>query len=384
MKRIYFDNGATSFPKAPGVGDAILESINNIGGSVNRGVSSQSMKSEYVVYETREMLCKLFNFSFVENVVFTKNVTESINLILKSFLKNGDHVIVSSVEHNAVMRPLHVLEEMGITITKIPVTLDGDLSIELLKESISPKTKLILMTHASNVTGTVLPLEEVGLVAKEKGIRFVVDGAQTAGHRLVDMEKFHCDALCFTGHKGLLGPQGIGGVLIGQEMVKEMTSYIEGGTGSKSNSEIQPDYMPDKFESGTPNLPGIFGLNAALRYLEEKGIDGIHDQEEALVNYFVDKIREKKLGTFIGPDKSDKRSNVVSVDFVGYDNAIISSALVHEHGISNRCGMHCAPSAHQTFGTFPQGTVRFSVSHFNTVEEVDEVLAAIESILEEY
>jgi len=384
MKRIYFDNGATSFPKAPGVGDAVLESINNVGGSVNRGVSNESMKSEYVVYETRELLCEIFNFSSPENVIFTKNVTESINLILKSFLRSGDHVIVSSVEHNAVMRPLHILENEGVKVTRIPVTVDGELSLETLEKEIIPETRLILMTHASNVTGTVLPIEAVGAIAQKHQIRFVVDVAQTAGHRSVDMKKIKCDALCFTGHKGLLGPQGIGGALISKEMVEEMSSYIEGGTGSKSNSEIQPAYMPDKFESGTPNIPGIYGLNAALRYLKEIGIESIHNKEEALVTALVEAVSEKSLGVFIGPKDKTKRSNVVSIDFRGYDNAIISSALVHEYSVANRCGMHCAPSAHHSFGTFPQGTVRLSVSHFNSIEEVELVVEAIDKILKAY
>lgn len=384
MKKIYFDNGATSFPKAPGVGEAMLNAINNVGGSVNRGVSSQSMQSEHVIYETREMLCDLFEFENPENVIFTKNVTESTNLILKSFLKSGDHVIVSSVEHNAVMRPLHILKEEGITVTKLPVSLDGQMDFNVLASHISEATKLIIMTHASNVTGTVLPLEKVGEIAKKHGVRFVVDGAQSAGHREISMKTFKCDALCFTGHKGLLGPQGIGGLLIHSDFAKELTSYIEGGTGSKSNSEIQPSYMPDKFESGTPNIPGIYGLNAALHYLKEKGVHNIHKCESDLVNYLIETLNDAGIRAYIGPSIEEKRSNVVSIDFKDYDNAIISSELVHTYGVSNRCGMHCAPSAHESFGTFPQGTVRLSISHFNTKEEIDQVVKSIKEILAAY
>lgn len=384
MNRIYFDNGATSFPKAPGVGEAVLDAINNVGGSVNRGISKESMKSEYVIYETREMLCELFNFSLPENVVFTKNVTESINLILKSFLVSGDHIIISSIEHNAVMRPLHILESRGIEVTQIPVTIEGELSLSTLESSIRANTKLILMTHASNVTGTVLPIESIGEIAKKHNIRYVVDGAQTAGHRHVDMKKISCDALCFTGHKGLLGPQGVGGFLIGKEFANELSTYIEGGTGSKSNSLEQPTYMPDKFESGTPNVPGIYGLNAALQYIKKMSVEIIHLKEEALVDYFLESVKNKALKKYIGPMKAKHRSNVISIDFIGYDNAIISSELIHQYGISNRCGMHCAPMAHQTFGTYPQGTVRFSVSHFNTKDEIDFVIEAIEKILKAY
>lgn len=384
MNRIYFDNGATSFPKAPGVGEAVLDAINNVGGSVNRGISKESMKSEYVIYETREMLCELFNFSQADNVVFTKNVTESINLILKSFLKSGDHVIVSSIEHNAVMRPLHILEGQGVEVTTIPVTVEGDLSLSTLEASIRENTRLILMTHASNVTGTVLPIEAIGEIAKKHNIRYVVDGAQTAGHRAIDMDEIACDALCFTGHKGLLGPQGIGGFLITKEFAKALSTYIEGGTGSKSNSLEQPDYMPDKFESGTPNVPGIYGLNAALHYIKKTSVESIHSKEEDLVNYFLAELKRKEISKFIGASHAANRSNVISIDFIGYDNAIISSELIHEYSISNRCGMHCAPMAHKTFGTYPQGTVRFSVSHFNTKEEIDFVITAIEKILEAY
>lgn len=384
MERLYFDNGATSFPKAPGVGEAMLNAINNVGGTVNRGVSSQSMQSEYIVYETREILCDLFRFKSVENVIFTKNVTESINLILKSFLKEGDHVIVSSVEHNAVMRPLHILTKKGVEVTKIPVTINGDMDLAALEAAIRPTTRLMVMTHASNVSGTVLPVEAIGQLTKKHGIRYIIDAAQTAGHRPIDMLEMGCDALCFTGHKGLLGPQGIGGFLIHKDFADTLTTFIEGGTGSKSDTEIQPEYLPDKFESGTPNIPGIYGLNAALHYLKDAGVEKIHKAESDLVAYFLERLNHFGIKGYIGPDAKEKRSNVIAMDFSPLDNGIMSSELVHQYGIVNRCGMHCAPSAHQTFETFPQGVVRFSVSHFTTKEEIDKVIDAIQVIIKSY
>ena len=384
MKNVYFDNGATSFPKAPGVGEAILNYVNNVGGSVNRGVSDNSINTEYIVYETRELIGKLFGYDKPENVIFTKNITESLNLLLKSFLKTGDHVLVSSVEHNALMRPLENLKKIGVSYTKVPCDLDGRLDLNFLEENVNEKTKLIVMTHGSNVSGTILPLKKVGEIAKKNNIRFVIDSAQTAGHIKVDMEELNADAIAFTGHKGLLGPQGIGGAIIKSEMVKEMGTFIEGGTGSKSDTEIQPDYMPDKYESGTPNILGIIGLNVSLKYLFTSGVERIGEKEKEIREYFIGRLNEIENIRFIGSKIPESRLGVVSLDFIKADNAIVSNELARTYGISNRCGMHCAPSAHKSFNTFPQGTVRLSISHFSSKEEVDYTIDAIKKIMKEY
>jgi selenocysteine lyase/cysteine desulfurase len=282
------------------------------------------------------------------------------------------------------MRPLESLTHLGVTYTKVPCDLDGNLDFDFLEKSISEKTKLIVMTHGSNVSGTILPLKKVGEIANRHGIRFIIDSAQTAGHISVNMEEFNADAIAFTGHKGLLGPQGIGGAIIKSEMVEEMSTFIEGGTGSKSDTEIQPDYMPDKYESGTPNIIGIIGLNVSLKYLFNYGLKNIGAREKEIREYFIDRVSELEDVRFVGSKNKDGRLGVISLDFVNADNAIVSNDLARTYGISNRCGMHCAPSAHKSFDTFPQGTVRLSVSHFSSKDDVDYTIDSIKKIMEEY
>lgn len=385
MKQVYCDNGATSYPKAPGVGDAIKEYIENVGGNVNRGSYSSAISAGFIVLETREMLAELFGFDKPENVVFTRNITESLNTILKGLLKEGDHAIVSSMEHNAVMRPLVKLEETkNISFTRVQCNKNGEIDVNDIEKSIKDNTKAVIMTAASNVCGTALPIKEIGKICKEKNIIFIVDAAQTAGVLKMDMNDMNIDILCFTGHKGLLGPQGMGGFLIKDEVVDKVDTFIEGGTGSKSDEEIQPNYMPDKFESGTPNLPGIYGLNAALKFIKEVGIDNIHKKEMSLTERFIKGMEKIDERFIIGKRDLENRTAVVSLDFIGMDNGIICHELSSEYGISTRPGMHCAPSAHKTLGTFPQGTVRFSFGYFNTEEEIDYVLESIEKVIKAY
>lgn len=385
MKQVYCDNGATSYPKAPGVGDAIKEYIENVGGNVNRGSYSSAISAGFIVLETREMLAELFGFDKPENVVFTRNITESLNTILKGLLKEGDHAIVSSMEHNAVMRPLVKLEETkNISFTRVQCNKNGEIDVNDIEKSIKDNTKAVIMTAASNVCGTALPIKEIGKICKEKNIIFIVDAAQTAGVLKMDMNDMNIDILCFTGHKGLLGPQGVGGFLIKDEVVDKVDTFIEGGTGSKSDEEIQPNYMPDKFESGTPNLPGIYGLNAALKFIKEVGIDNIHKKEMSLTERFIKGMEKIDERFIIGKRDLENRTAVVSLDFIGMDNGIICHELSSEYGISTRPGMHCAPSAHKTLGTFPQGTVRFSFGYFNTEEEIDYVLESIEKVIKAY
>jgi cysteine desulfurase family protein len=381
MKSIYFDNGATSFPKAPGVSDAMCKYINEIGSSVNRGIYDKSLQAERIILDTREMLCDLFNFDKTDNVVFTKNVTESINVILKGFLKKDSHVIVTSMEHNAVMRPLNSLQDIGVSYTCISSDQDGNLNYDELESSIQENTKLIFTIHSSNVSGTINDINRIGQIAKDNNIFFAVDAAQTAGIIDIDMKSSNIDALCFTGHKGLLGPQGMGGFLISDDFNKEITPFIEGGTGSKSDLEIQPMNMPDKFESGTPNVVGIYGLHASLQYLKETGIENIHKKEIDLVEYLLEKIEIFEDEIRVIAKNNKNRTGVVSLDFKNQDNATISYVLSSKYQISNRVGMHCAPSAHKTFGTFPQGSVRVSFSYFNTFEEVDVLINALSEIL---
>jgi cysteine desulfurase family protein len=362
MRYVYMDNGATSFPKAPGVAESMSDYILNVGTNVNRGAYSSSFKAENIIYETRELLCELFCFNKPENVIFTKNITESMNVLIKGLLKEKDHVIVSSMEHNAVMRPLNSLNK--VEYTKVLCSKTGELSIEDVENSIKPNTKAIIMTHASNVCGTILDLEKVGQLCRKHNLFFIIDSAQTAGSIDIDINKLNADAIGFTGHKSLLGPQGIGGFIVNDRINNEITTLIEGGTGSLSDREIQPDYMPDKFESGTLNIPGIYGLNASLKYLFNQGVNNIRDKEINLINKFFEGLFNIKNIELIGKKTSTDRTGIVSIDFIHNDNGLVAHELSKDFGIMTRSGLHCAPSAHKTLGTFPKGTVRFSLSHF--------------------
>ena len=364
MKNLYMDNGATSFPKAPGVSESMCNYLNHVGASVNRGVYHNSHEAENTLYETRELLCSLFDFDQPENVVFTKNVTESLNVLLKGFFRKGDHVIVSSVEHNAVMRPLNALKERGIDYTRIMCDSNGAISGEDILPAIKPNTKAVVMTHASNVSGTILSLEKVGSICKKNGLNFIIDVAQTAGLIPVDFPKLGADAIAFTGHKSLLGPQGVGGFLITNQLADQMSTFIEGGTGSLSDLEIQPNYMPDKFEAGTQNMPGIYGLNAALKYIVKEGTEILYQKEMALMEIFLEALMNMDHIRIVGRKDTEQRVGIVSVDFIHGDNGEMAYRLYSDSGIMTRSGMHCAPSAHQTLGTYPRGTVRFGLSHF--------------------
>lgn len=381
MNRVYLDNAATTFPKAPGVGEAMKDYIENIGTSVKRGVYQSALSVEETVFETREMLCSLFNFNKSDNVVFTMNITQSMNYLIKGLLKPGDHCIVSSMEHNAVMRPLSQMIMSGVSFSRVNCDQYGRLRSEDILESIRPETKAVIMTHASNVCGTVLPLEEVGRICRDKGIMFIVDAAQSAGILDVDYKALNADAIAFTGHKGLLGPQGIGGFLINDKLAASMTSLICGGTGSDSEYEEQPEYMPDKLEAGTPNIPGIIGLHRSLEYIKDIGISTICDTELKLTAQFLEGVQNINNVRVIGLLDTKGRTAVVSLDFKEMDNAEISYLLDRDFGIMTRCGLHCAPSAHKTLGTFPNGTVRFSFSHSNTTAEALYTIDAINKVI---
>lgn len=381
MNRIYMDNGATSFPKAPGVGEAMRQYIEDIGVNVGRGAYAEAYDAQRVVLDTREKLAHLFGAASPSDVIFTKNVTESLNLLLKGLLSPGDHIITSSVEHNAVMRPLTSLEKKGVEVTRVLVDQQGNLDLQDFFKCIKTNTKAVIMTHASNVSGTVLDLAPVGSFCRSNGIWMLVDAAQTAGLIPVSLETLKADAICFTGHKGLLGPQGIGGIAFRRALADVVDPLIEGGTGSASESEVQPMMMPDKFEAGTPNLPGIYGLHRALEYLEEIGIETIHQHEIMLVERFWDALHAAPGIRWVGRQDVQWRTGVVSLDFEHSDNAEVAAELEQTYAISTRVGMHCAPAAHKALGTFPKGTVRFSFSGFTTEKEVDTAVNAILEIV---
>lgn len=381
MQKIYLDNGATSFPKAPTVGKSIYDYIENCGCSVNRSTYNEAFHVEDTVFETRELLCDLFNFSNPENAVFTKNITESLNTILKGFLTSGDHVIVSSMEHNAIMRPLTNLQGSGIEFSKVLCSNKGDLNPINIEQHIKSNTKAIIMTHCSNVCGTILPIKEVGEICKKHNLFFIVDSAQSAGVLNIDMIDYNIDCLCFTGHKSLLGPQGIGGFLIKDKFNALVSPLIEGGTGSLSEKENQPNYMPDKFEGGTPNTLGIIGLNSALKYIKNIGIENIHKKEMQLTNIFLKELKQFKNLRIIGHDDCTSRSSTISIELPNIDMGEFSYKLSKEFNISTRCGLHCAPSAHKTLGTLPNGTIRFSIGYFNTEDHINYTLDALRKLL---
>ena len=381
MEKIYFDNGSTSFPKAPGVGDAIRDIIEHGAYNINRGGYEGAYEVADMVLTTREQLCRLFHFSESRNVVFTPSITYSLNYVIKGLLKPGDHVIVSSMEHNGLMRPLVQMAHQGVSFDAAQADRDGVLDPQKVEDLIRPNTRAVMMLHASNLCGTMLPIQQVGEICARHGLIFVVDTAQTAGVFPIDMEKMHIDALCFTGHKGLRGPQGVGGMLLRDELCSQMTPLISGGTGSRSDSEEVPDFMPDRFESGTMNLPGIAGLHRALTYLEEYGIENIARQELAICQRFIDGALTLPDTRVVGKLDTQDRAAIVSLDFQKMDNAEVSFLLDNQYGVMTRCGLHCAPRAHKSLGTFPQGTVRFSFSHHNTPEEVDTCIEGLRKIL---
>ena len=389
MRRIYLDNAATSFPKAPGVAEAVYTYLANVGGNINRSSFQESLEAEEVVFETRELLAEIFNSPYPESIVFTKNITESLNLLIKGLFRPGDHVITTSMEHNAVLRPLnHLKEEYKgcLDLTIIPCNHQGQLPTgqeleDLLIRHLTSKTKAIIMTHASNVCGTILPLKEVSSFCKKNSLYFIIDTAQTAGTAAFDYADLQADAIAFTGHKGLLGPQGIGGVVLSSRLPSILQPLITGGTGSSSETDLQPEYMPDRFEAGTLNIPGIYGLNSSLKYLKAITLESIWTKELSLTRKFIELLDDLQGVKLIGTPSLKQRTPVISLDFPGRDNAVLSHKLFSEFGIISRSGLHCAPLAHKTLGTFPQGTVRLSFSHFNTHEDIEYTIRSIKKCL---
>lgn len=377
MQSINLDNASTSFPKAPGVADAMCRYITEIGSNVGRGGYAPAYDAAEMVIDTRERLARLFGLQNSRHIILTANVTQSLNMILKGTLKPGDHVLVSSMEHNAMMRPLVQLQKAGVRFDRIPCDADGVMQLDAVESMIGDNTRMIATLHASNVCGTMMPIAALGDIAHRHGVLFVVDAAQTAGVFPIDMQAMHIDALAFTGHKGLLCPQGIGGFAIQPDMAKDMEPLLSGGTGSMSDSEDIPAFLPDKFEAGTLNLPGIYGLNAALCYIEKVGMQHIREIELAHAKRLDAALRSMKGARMLGTADWTQRAPIVSVDFADADTAEIAYTLATQYGIQTRCGLHCAPSAHKTLGTFPRGALRLSPSHFSTSEDIDLAIHAL-------
>ena len=374
---IYLDNGATSYPKPDVVADAVYDYIKNNGCNINRGGYEKAYSAAGVVLETRELINKMMNGYGSRYTIFTPGNTYSLNFLIKGIARPGDKLLISGMEHNAVYRPVHQLEQAGIIqVGYMPCDQQGQLILEEALPMIDESVRAVVMLHASNVSGTLMPLEEVGKQCHDKGVLFFVDAAQTAGNVPIDMQQCHIDGLCMPGHKSMLGPQGIGVLLLNPKITDEVEPLVTGGTGSHSDLATMPEELPDRFESGTLNLPGIYGLHAAVQWLMEHQQE-VHQHEQHLAKKMLDGIRNTEGIRVAGLPNTEGRVAVISVDFLNGDNGMIAFQLEQEYGISTRVGLHCAPLAHQSLGTFPEGTVRFSIGPFNTEDDIETAIQAI-------
>lgn len=379
---VYLDNAATSWPKPESVYSAIDKALRDYCGNPGRSGHRLSLAAGRVIEEARLLVAQLFGISKPESVCFTLNTTDSLNLALKGVLAAGDHVITSSMEHNSVARPLEALSAMGVEYTKVQASPITGVDIEAVKSAIRKNTKLIVFSHVSNVTGTVNPVSEIGALCRERGILFLVDAAQSAGVVPIDVQRMNIDLLAFPGHKGLLGPQGTGGLYVREGIL--LTPLKQGGTGSRSEQLLQPPASPDRYESGTPNTPGIAGLAAGVRFLLDEGIKNIQARESLLACRLIDNIRDIPGLTLYGPPAHIPRSGVVSVAFEDMDAVQAAIILDNVFDIAVRSGLHCAPDAHRTLGTLDKGgTLRIGIGYFNSEEDIDSCVQALRSISEE-
>jgi cysteine desulfurase/selenocysteine lyase len=378
---IYFDNAATSWPKPPGVARAMVHFLNEVGANPGRSAHRLSVESARIVYAAREAVAELFNAPDPLRVVFGHNVTEALNLALCGLLRPGDHAITSSVEHNSVMRPLRALERQGVALTVVPCSPEGSLDPADVEAALRPNTLMITLNHASNVVGTLLPVAAVGQIARQHGVLLLVDAAQTGGAYPVDVQADRIDLLAFTGHKSLYGPMGTGGLIIGERVdTSRLEPLKRGGTGSRSEREEQPDFLPDMCESGTPNAVGLAGLAAGVRWVLERGVEAIRAHEVALTQRLIDGLHDIPGVTVYGGLDTNRQTATVSFNIAGMPPSEVGLRLDEEHGILCRVGLHCAPAAHKTIGTFPGGTVRFGLGAFSTAEEVDAAVEALRSL----
>ena len=376
---LYFDNAATSFPKPAAVWEAMEHCMKNLGGSPGRGAHRGAVDVSRVVFESRQVLRRFFNVPDSRQLIFTAHATQSLNLALFGLLKEGDHVVTTSVEHNAVVRPLRHLEKnRSVTVTFVACSPTGELDPGDVEKAITPSTRLIAVNHASNVTGTVLPVPQIGVIARDHGLTYLVDAAQTAGSWPIDVQTSYIDLLAFTGHKGLLGPTGTGGLYIRKGL--ELEPLIHGGTGSRSDLEEQPPFLPDRFESGTLNAAGIAGLGAAAGFIMETDLDCIMLRKAELTRLLIQRLWELPGVTVYGTADPLSSTAVVSINVAGIDASEVERLLDARYGISVRSGLHCAPQAHRTIGTFPEGTVRLSPGYFTTEEDIDCAVEALKEI----
>ena len=377
---IYLDNAATTLHKPPQVVKAVADALQSMGNSA-RGTHAGSMAASHTVYDTRVKLAKLFGCPRADRVAFTANVTEALNIAVNGLIGRGDHVITTDCEHNSVLRPLYRLaDEQGVEVSFVPADRQGNLDYNAFERLMRPHTRAIVCTHASNLTGNLTDLARVSAVAKAHDVLLIVDAAQTAGAYPIDMTALGIDVLCFTGHKGLMGPQGTGGLCVREGLT--LRHWKVGGSGVQSYSRTHPTQMPTCLEAGTLNGHGIAGLSAALDFIAEVGVDAIHDRETALMRRFYEGVKEVPGITVYG-DFSRQRMAIVTLNIGDYESGAVSDALSEEYGIATRPGAHCAPRMHQALGTVQQGAVRFSFSWFNTEQEIDAAIQAVRELAAE-
>lgn len=379
---IYLDNAATTFPKPESVYKAMDDCMRNTCANPGRSGHKMAMESARIVEDTRDKIAKLFNIENPLDVVYTFNATDSLNLAIKGYLKSGDHVITTTMEHNSVLRPIMELEKIGVEHTFVEADDLGFINPEDIEKSIKENTKMICVIHASNVVGTIIDIESIGRIAKKNNITFLVDASQSAGIYDIDVDKMNIDMMAMPGHKGLLGPQGTGILYVNPKI--RLNSLREGGTGSRSEEIIQPNLYPDKYESGTHNTPGIAGLGAGIDFILEVGTDKIRKHEEMLTQMLIDGFKEIENVKIYGPLSAKERASVVSINIGDIDSGEITFRLNHEYDIATRSGIHCAPLAHKTLGTLEQGAIRFSIGFFNTDEDIKIAIEAVKNIASEY
>ncbi|WP_347058747.1 aminotransferase class V-fold PLP-dependent enzyme [Intestinibacter bartlettii] len=376
---IYLDNAATSFPKPKEVATAVYDFMVNNGTSSGRGSYKKAMQSDYIVYECRKLIGKLFNFDNPKKVIFTSNVTDSLNIAMRGILKENDHVITSSLEHNAVWRCLKTLErDINIKIDTVECSKDGITNPQDIKKYIKKDTALIVFTQASNVLGTIQPIREIGAIAREHNIPFLVDSAQSAGAMKIDVKEDNIDILAFTGHKSLLGPMGTGGLIINTDI--DIKPLKAGGTGGDSAYEYQPDYYPNHLETGTSNVSGIAGLREAIKFLNKEGIENIHNKEKELTKYALEKLETIKDIEIYGPKDCEKMLSVISFNIKDKRPEDVGSILDQKYNIMLRAGLHCAPTAHSVIGTKERGTLRIGLGYFNEKEDIDKLVEALNNL----
>ncbi|CAA7601517.1 cysteine desulfurase [Acididesulfobacillus acetoxydans] len=375
---IYLDNAATTWPKPEDVGLAVQEALMRKGGNAGRGGHGAAMQMARLIHQTRVDLCTLFGTNDPTRVIFTQNATHALNLALFGLMRPGDHVITSSLEHNAVARPLYALGQRGVEVSEVPGVPGAEFDLAAYRKAFRSNTKLVVTLHASNVTGTMLPIREIGQIAHERGVYYLLDAAQTAGVFPIDMKRLPLDLLAFPGHKALLGPQGTGGLLINADL--QLEPLIYGGTGSLSEEVRQPDFLPDALESGTLNGIGLAGLGAGVRYILTEGMDKIRVREQELCRKLWEGLKKIPGVKLYGNEQVERRAPIIAFNLGEMDSVELSYILEERAGIVARAGLHCASQAHRMIGTLDQGVVRFSPSHFTTAEEIDAALQTVRDL----